>query len=80
MEYGGVSVSLSVHLRETYDEIKAVSNLLKYHEHNWILFVDLKMVSFVLGQQRGFTILVVPFGKALHEHSEKCGQAAYLQW
>ena len=55
MEYGGVSVSLSVHLRETYDDIKAVSNLLKYYEHNWILFVDLKMVSFLLGQQRGFT-------------------------
>jgi hypothetical protein len=32
-----------------------VIDLLKYHEHNWIICVDLKMVSFLLGQQRGFT-------------------------
>jgi len=41
-----------VHLRETYDDIKEVINLLKCHEHHWILCVDLKMVSFLLGQQR----------------------------
>ena len=32
-----------------------VIDLLKYHEHNWIICVDLKMVSFLLGQQRGLT-------------------------
>ena len=48
--YGGVPVGHFVHLRETYDDIKAVINLFKYHEHNWI-----KMVSFLLGQQKGFT-------------------------
>ena len=46
--YGGVPVGHFVHLRETYDDIKAVINLLKYHEHNWILCIDLKMV---IGQQ-----------------------------
>ena len=30
-------------------------DLLKYHEHNWIICVDLKMVNFLLGQQKGFT-------------------------
>ena len=53
--YEGVPVGHSVHLREKYDDIKEVINLLKYHEHNWILCVDLKMVSFLLGQQRVFT-------------------------
>ena len=53
--YEGVVVGHSVHLRETYDDVKEVINLLKYHEHNWILYVDLKMVSFLLGQQRVFT-------------------------
>ena len=33
--YGGVPVGQSVHLRETYDDIKEVINLLKYHDHNW---------------------------------------------
>ena len=37
--YGGVPVGHFVHLRETYDDIKAVINLLKYHEHNWILCI-----------------------------------------
>jgi len=53
--YGGIPLGHSLHLRETYDDIKEVINLLKYHEHNWILCVGLKMASFLLGQQRGFT-------------------------
>ena len=32
-----------------------VIDLLRYHEHNWIICVDLKMVNFLLGQQHGFT-------------------------
>ena len=32
-----------------------VLNLIKYREHNWIICVDLKMVNFLLGQQKGFT-------------------------
>lgn len=53
--YGAVPVGHSVHLREEYEDIKTVIDLLKYHEHQWIICVDLKMVSFLLGQQRGFT-------------------------
>ena len=30
-------------------------NLIKYREHNWIICVNLKMVNFLLGQQKGFT-------------------------
>ena len=53
--YGAVPVGHSVHLREHYDDMRMVMDLLKYHEHNWIVCVDLKMVNFLLGQQKGFT-------------------------
>ena len=32
-----------------------VLNLIKYREHNWIISVHLKMINFLLGQQKGFT-------------------------
>lgn len=53
--YGAVPIGHSVYLKETYDDIKEVINLISYHEHNWIICVDLKVVSFLLGQQRGYT-------------------------
>ena len=53
--YGAVPVGHSVHLREEHNDIKLVIDLLRYHEHNWIICVDLKMVNFLLGQQHGFT-------------------------
>ncbi|XP_066198436.1 uncharacterized protein [Saccopteryx leptura] len=53
--YAAVPIGYSTHLREDYNDIKIVLNLLKYEEHNWIICVDLKMVNFLLGQQRGFT-------------------------
>ena len=53
--FGTVPIGHSVHLREEYNDIKLVLDLLKYQEHNWIICVDLKMVNFLLGQQRGFT-------------------------
>ena len=37
------------------NDIRTVMNLLKHHEHGWIICVDLKMVSFLLGQQKGYT-------------------------
>ena len=45
----------SVHLKERYEHIKTVLDLLKYEEHKWIICVDLKMVNFLLGQQSGYT-------------------------
>ena len=47
--YGAVPVDDSVHFREDYDVMKMVMDLLKYHVHNRIIFVDLKMVNFLLG-------------------------------
>lgn len=53
--YGSVPIGHSVYLKEKHNDIKMVIDLIQYHQHNWIICVDLKMVSFLLGQQRGFT-------------------------
>ena len=53
--YGAVPIGHSVCLREEHEDIKRVIELLQYHKHNWIICVDLKMVCFLLGQQRGYT-------------------------
>ena len=42
-------------LKEQQDDIRTVMDLLKYYQHGWIISVDLKMVSFLLGQQKGYT-------------------------
>ena len=52
---GSVPIGHSVSLCEKYGDIKRVIELLKYHTHNWVICVDLKMVCFLLGQQRGYT-------------------------
>ena len=42
-------------VREEPNDIKTVIDLRKYHEHKWTICVDLKMVNFLLGQERAFT-------------------------
>lgn len=53
--YASVPIGHSVILKEKYEHIKTVLELLKYKDHNWIICVDLKMVNFLLGQQGGYT-------------------------
>ncbi|XP_076057274.1 uncharacterized protein LOC143034813 [Oratosquilla oratoria] len=53
--FGAIPIGHSVHLKEKYEHIKTVLELLKYEEHKWIICVDLKMVNFLLGQQGGYT-------------------------
>ena len=54
-KYGSVPIGHSIHMKEKYEEIKTVLHSIKYHEHNWLICVDLKMVNFLLGQQSGYT-------------------------
>lgn len=42
-----------MHLREENDDRETIIHLLKYHKHNWIICIDLKMVNTLLGQQKG---------------------------
>ncbi|XP_056155861.1 keratin, type I cytoskeletal 18-like [Lampris incognitus] len=53
--YGAIPIGHSVTLKEEYANIKVVLEQLKYHDHEWLICVDLKMVSFLLGQQGGYT-------------------------
>ena len=48
--FGAIPIGHSVHLKERYEHIKTVLDLLKYEEHKWIICVDLNMVNFLLGQ------------------------------
>jgi hypothetical protein len=42
-------------LKETYDSMKTILNLLRYDSHQWLLCGDLKVISLLLGQQGGYT-------------------------
>ena len=53
--FGALPIGHSVHLKEKYEHIKTVLELLQYGKHKWIICVDLKMVNFLLGQQGGYT-------------------------
>ena len=53
--FGAIPIGHSVHLKERYEDIKIVLDLLKYEEHKWIICVDLKMANFLLEQQSGYT-------------------------
>ena len=45
----------SVHMKEEYENIKTLLNMMKYTSHNWELCGDFKMLAFLLGQQGGYT-------------------------
>ena len=42
-------------MKEDYNTISLVLEKVKYHEHHWVICVDLKMEIFLLGQQSGYT-------------------------
>ena len=45
----------SVIAKETHESIKVVLELSSYTEHQWIIWLDLKMVCLLVGQQSGYT-------------------------
>jgi len=49
--YAGVPIGHSVTLKERYSTVEMVLQKLCYNEHRWLIFVDFKMVIFLLGQQ-----------------------------
>jgi hypothetical protein len=54
-KYGSIPIAHSTTMKEQYATISTVLEKLKYLEHNWMVCVDIKMMNFLLGQQRGFT-------------------------
>lgn len=53
--YSSLPVAHSVYLKESYDNLQLVLQKIKYHNHEWILCGDLKVLGMLLGQQSGFT-------------------------
>ena len=51
--FGAIPIGCSVYLKEKYEQLKGVLDLLKYDDHKWVICVDLKMVNFLLVQQGG---------------------------
>lgn len=54
-KFGSIPLAHSTVMKEEYDTIALVLQKIKYHEHRWVICVDLKMVNFLLGQQSGYT-------------------------
>lgn len=52
-KYGSIPIAHSSKMKEEYKNIALVMDKIKFHEHQWVICVDLKMVSFLLGQQWG---------------------------
>ena len=54
-EFPSIPVGHSVHMREEYEDVKTLLNMIKYTSHNWELCGDFKMLAFLFGQQGGYT-------------------------
>ena len=51
-----ISLAHSTKLIESYETLKLVLGKIKYHEHEWQIRGNLKVIGLLLGQQRGYTI------------------------
>jgi hypothetical protein len=54
-EYPSVPVFFSEDLREKYEVISLVINLICYEKYKWLICGDLKIITIMLGQQQGYT-------------------------
>ena len=50
-KYPSLPLAHSVHLKETYENVKTVLNVLKYDQYNWEVIGDFKMIAFLMGMQ-----------------------------
>ena len=55
--FGSIPLAHLTTLKEKYSATKFVLEKISYHEHNWIICVDLKMTGFLLELQYGYTKL-----------------------
>lgn len=53
--YGSIPIAHSVHLKETYENLKTLLEYVQYAKHCWKVCGDLKVIGMLLGQQGGYT-------------------------
>ena len=58
--YPSIPLAHSIHLRETYDNVKTLLNALKYDQNKWEVIGDFKMIAFLMGYARGFYKISLP--------------------
>ena len=54
LQHASVPLAHSTTIKHNYEEKKVVLENISYYEHNWAICMDLKMVSYFLGQQSGY--------------------------
>jgi len=47
-------IAYSIHLKETYKNLRLVLEKIKYHKHNWYLYGSMKILGMLMGQQGGY--------------------------
>ncbi|CAH0546759.1 unnamed protein product [Brassicogethes aeneus] len=55
MELPSIPVSYSAHLKEDYANVKTLLEKIQYHQYQWDVCGDFKMLGFFLGLQGGYT-------------------------
>jgi len=54
--YASIPVGHTVHLKESYENMKVILQAVKYEQHQWQVCGDLKVTCLLLGeQQSGYT-------------------------
>ena len=53
--YPSIPIGHSIHLNETYDNVKCLLDSIQYKTHMWKVCGDFKMLGFFLGLQGGYT-------------------------
>ena len=49
-QYASISIAHPATLEEEYEDIKIILQKIRYNEHQWSIYVDLRMVNYLLGQ------------------------------
>lgn len=49
-----IPIAYGVNMKESYDSIKCILDVVKYEEHKWRVCCDLKVVAFLSGMQSGY--------------------------
>lgn len=73
--YASIPLAHSTKRHEEYNNMNMVLQKFRYHQYEWLICVDLKMVNILLGQQSGYTkhpcFICMWNSRAKQDHWEK---------
>ena len=53
--FASIPLAHSIHMKESYENMEILLTKLKYHDHAWKVWVDIKVLNMLQGQQSGYT-------------------------